>query len=67
MIKIDDKVFTEQVPSGAEDYITAGKQYSIVTVEISGLFDIIDDEGDVISCVLDSCCHLEGLNWSIVA
>lgn len=52
----------ETVPEDC-DYITAGKLYATADV-YAGLFDIEDDEGDVITAIWAGCEHLDGGNWT---
>ena len=57
-------------PEGCETWLTAGKEYEVFNVDIEGEpyyfgFNIIDDEGDKIFCVLNNCDSLNGGNFTI--
>ena len=55
-------------PEGCAAYLTAGKEYSVVYMRDLGNgyryeFDVIDDEGDKISCRQLQCSHLYLKDW----
>ncbi len=56
----------DPIPSGAP-YLTPGKRYAILDSKAgpaSSLFSILDNDGDILICLLNGCHHLEG-DWTI--
>ncbi len=47
-------------------YLTPGKKYTVVGLFGTNAFNIVDDEGDLLTCVLKKCLHLGLLDWIIV-
>ena len=50
---------------GCSHYLTPGKPYEIIEDFCNDLFNITDDEGDVITCAREDCCHNNG-DWQIL-
>ena len=51
-------------PEGCESYLTAGKSYQILKdVRMNTFFEIIDDRGDMIRCMLPFDGHTKGIDW----
>jgi hypothetical protein len=59
-----------KAPEGCEDYLTPGKEYKVRSAKRRSdtffVFEITDDEGGNLFCLLRSCGHLVGKDWIIV-
>lgn len=47
-----------------KSYLTPGKEYNVTRVGFNS-FIIIDDDGDELYCLPESCEHLDGKDWVI--
>ena len=45
------------------DYITAGKEYEVISDQNYYSFMIVNDDGQISSCLWRGCRHLKGGNW----
>ena len=54
-------------PSGCCEYLTEGKEYLVVEVDVNfeNHFHIISDKGIKSFCRIKNCRHLNGGNWII--
>jgi uncharacterized Fe-S cluster protein YjdI len=53
-------------PEGCQSWLTAGKAYQVVRdARMDLFFEIIDDKGDEISCMLPSDNHVKNIPWII--
>lgn len=62
------EIKTVIAPKGCEDYLTEGKEYKVTKQDkdkVNPGFNIVDDEGSSIFCVLKGCAHINGGNWII--
>lgn len=57
---VGDKVRVIAKPKSC-NYLTVGYEYSVIDSEDT-FFDVIDDEGDRISCIFPKCLHA---TWEI--
>jgi hypothetical protein len=51
-------------PETTSEYLTSNKDYKVVSVTDEG-FNIIDEEGKELFCLLSECGHLNGKDWII--
>lgn len=61
------KVFAvaDKVPKSSRRYLTPKQRYP-VRWDDGALFEIVDDEGDLIMCCWSWSAHLDGDNWQRV-
>jgi hypothetical protein len=60
------KIKTDFVPEYSSSYLTAGREYKVVSSCGSHLADILDNDGDRITINLNSSSHIGGTHWQIV-
>jgi len=63
---MSNNIVVRSYEEGIGPHLTAGKVYRSVTYNPSGLFSILDDDGDEICCLVHECAHLNGGNWVIL-
>lgn len=62
--------FTCEIPKRKLAFLTPGKEYEVENLKTSShgrtFFDIVDNEGDTLHCLLKECAHLEGGDWTLI-
>lgn len=51
-------------PEDCNSYLTPGKEYKVIIGNFKS-FNIIDDDGDELYCLLEGCAHIEYNDWII--
>ena len=63
---MSDNIIVRPYAESVAPYLTADKVYRSATYNPSGLFSILDDDGDEICCSVHGCAHLNGGYWVIL-
>lgn len=55
-----------KAPNSRCNYLTAYKEYRVLSIDPPKGFEIVNDNGDMIYCITEDDCHINGKNWIIV-